>query len=229
MVGTAQARLCPPYASRPLPVMLAIFGRRDVHVPAKDPVEMALIGKAAQKRDFLERQAIFPQMLARTFHLSLQDIGMRPGRVMRLEFACKLHRRAVAYIGQFLERDVTEDVVFDVVLDQPRMGRPETSLRARQLELDGGVFSQDVHAGLKRQRIITEPPARTSSGHFLNHLIADPGQYRIFRAHQIMEFNALRVAVESLACRLHHERGRDIEMRHFDIVSPDPVRRLRAR
>jgi hypothetical protein len=29
-------------------VMLAIFSRRDVHVPAKDPIEMALIGKAAQ-------------------------------------------------------------------------------------------------------------------------------------------------------------------------------------
>src|SRR6266571_3428433 len=164
-------------------------------------------------------------MLARTLHLAFQDIGMRPGRVMRLEFARELNRRAVAYIGQFLERDVPEDVLFDVILDQPRMGWPETPLRARQLELDGGVFSQDMHAGLKRQRIITKPSSRTSSGHLLNHLIADPGQYRIFRAHQIMKFNALRVAVESLACRLHHERGRDVEMRHLDIVSPYPVRR----
>ena len=53
--------------------IFAIFGRRDVHVPAKDPIEMALIGKAAQKCDLLQRQAIFTQVLARTFHLPFQD------------------------------------------------------------------------------------------------------------------------------------------------------------
>jgi predicted metalloprotease with PDZ domain len=56
--------------------MLAIFGRRDVHIPAKDPIEMALIGKAAQKRDFLERQAVFAQMLVNAVTLS-------PGRQFR--------------------------------------------------------------------------------------------------------------------------------------------------
>src|SRR5262245_19396864 len=116
-------------------LLTAILGRRDVHVPAKHPVEMAQIGKAAQKGDFLERQAVLAQMLARPLHLAFQDIGMRPGSVVRLEFARKLNRRAVADAGQFLERDVPEDVLLDILFDHSRMGRPETSLRTGQFEL----------------------------------------------------------------------------------------------
>jgi hypothetical protein len=76
-----------------------------------------------------------------------------------MEFACELDRRAVADIGQFLERDVCGDILFDIVFDQPCVGRPETSLRAGQFELDRRIFTEDVNAGLDRQRVVAEPPA----------------------------------------------------------------------
>ena len=131
---------------------------------------------------------------------------------MHMEFARKLNRRAVADVGQFLERDVPGDVPLDIVLDQFRMGRPETSLRAGHFEMHGRIFSQDVHAGLKRQRIVAEAPARTSRGNLLNHLIADPGQDRIVDSEQVVELDGLRVAIESLARSLRHKGRRDVEM-----------------
>jgi hypothetical protein len=86
--------------------MLAVFGQRDVHVPAKNPIEMALIGKAAQKGDLFERQPIFTQMLARTLHLAAQDIGL-----MYMEFARELNRRAVADVGQLIMREPSDSSV----------------------------------------------------------------------------------------------------------------------
>jgi len=91
--------------------MLAVFGQRDVHVPAKNPIEMALIGKAAQKGDLFERQPIFTQMLARTLHLAAQDIGMRAHSVMYMEFARELNRRAVADVGQLIMREPSDSSV----------------------------------------------------------------------------------------------------------------------
>src|SRR5215471_5184462 len=129
---------------------------------------MALIGNSAQESNLLQREPILAQVLARALHLAAQDIGMRPHAVMHMEFARELHGRAVADIGQFLERDVPGDVLLDIVLDQPCVCWPEASLRTGHLELHAGISSKDVHARLKRQSIVAEPAARASFGYLLH-------------------------------------------------------------
>ena len=75
---------------------LAIFSRRTIEVPAKDPVQMTLVGKAAEERDLLERQIIPSQMPARLFDFLFLNKGVRAYPVVSAEFAGELNRRAVA-------------------------------------------------------------------------------------------------------------------------------------
>ena len=75
---------------------LAIFSRRIIEVPAKDPVQMTLVGKAAEERDLLERQIVPSQMLARLFDFLFLNKGVRAYPVVSAKFAGELNRRAVA-------------------------------------------------------------------------------------------------------------------------------------
>jgi hypothetical protein len=75
---------------------LAIFSRRTIEVSAKDPVQMTLVGKAAEERDLLERQIVPSQMPARLFDFLFLNKGVRAYPVVSVEFAGKLNRRAVA-------------------------------------------------------------------------------------------------------------------------------------
>ena len=75
---------------------LAIFGRRTIEVPAKDPVQMTLVGKAAEERDLLECQIVPSQMPARLFDFLFLNKSVRAHPVMSVEFAGELNRRAVA-------------------------------------------------------------------------------------------------------------------------------------
>ena len=75
---------------------LAIFSRRTIEVSAKDPVQMTLVGKAAEERDLLERQIVPSQMPARLFDFLFLNIGVRTYPVVSVEFAGELNRRAVA-------------------------------------------------------------------------------------------------------------------------------------
>ena len=93
----------------------------------------------------------------------------------------------------------------DIVLDQPGMGWPETSLRGRHLELHRGVFSHDVDAGMERQRVVAESSAGTASGNFASHLFVDPVQDRVIDSEQVMKLDGADVTIESLARGFHHE------------------------
>ena len=73
-----------------------IFGRRTIEGPAKDPVQMTLVGKAAEECDLLERQIVPSQMPARLFDFLFLNKGVRAYPVVSVEFAGKLNRRAVA-------------------------------------------------------------------------------------------------------------------------------------
>ena len=75
---------------------LAIFGRRTIEVPPKDPVQMTLVGKATEECDLLERQIVLSQMLARLFDFLFLNKGVRACAVVGVEFAGELNRRAVA-------------------------------------------------------------------------------------------------------------------------------------
>src|SRR4051794_37246908 len=107
---------------------LAEFGRCGVELPAEDSVEMALVGESAEQRNLLQREPVLAQVLACALHLAVQNVGMRPHAVVSVEFARELDWRAVADAGQLLQRDVPADVLLDIVLDQPRMCRPEATL-----------------------------------------------------------------------------------------------------
>ena len=85
---------------------LAILGRRAIEVLSEDPVQMTLVGKAAEERDLLECQIVPSQMPARLFDFLLLNIGVGAHAVVRVELARELNRRAIADRGQFVERDV---------------------------------------------------------------------------------------------------------------------------
>ena len=146
-------------------------------------------------------------MLARLFDFFFLNKGVWACAVVSVEFAGELNRRAVADGHQFVERDVSGNILLDIVLDQPGMCGPERSVRAWHLELHSGVFSQDVDTRLKCQRVVAEPSAGTAGGDFSNHLFVDPAQHRVVDSEQVVKFNGADVAIESLA-RGFHQEGR---------------------
>ncbi len=75
---------------------LAILSWRTIEMLAKDPVQMTLVGKAAEKCDLLERQIVLSQMPARLFDFLFLNKGVRTCPVVSVEFAGELNRRAVA-------------------------------------------------------------------------------------------------------------------------------------
>src|SRR6478736_849726 len=105
-------------------------------------------------------------MPARVFDFLFLNKGVGAYPVVSVKFAGELNRCAVADGRQFVERDVSGNVLLDIVLDQPGMSRPEMSLRGRHLELHRGVFPHYVDAGLERQRVVAESSARTAGGDF---------------------------------------------------------------
>ena len=63
---------------------------------AEHSVEMTLVGKTAEKRDFLQGQMIFTKMVTSVLNLSFQNEGVWTHTIMRAEFARELDRSAVA-------------------------------------------------------------------------------------------------------------------------------------
>src|ERR1700750_893311 len=64
---------------------LAIFSRRTIEVPAKDPVQMTLVGKAAEERDLLERQIVPSQMPARLLYFLFLNKSVRAYPIVSVE------------------------------------------------------------------------------------------------------------------------------------------------